>query len=76
MTIKFPVSRWHIDAKGFLFKTTEDPLRRRSTLSIKKWRQNSPDQASLCDELGLDCVVLWQKSLGHWVKIMFHEYIL
>ncbi len=59
---KFPVSRRHIDAKGFLFKTTEDPSRRKvmlkGYLERQKATQNGPDQASICDELGWDCVVL------------------
>ncbi len=42
--------------KGFLFKTTEDPSRQKvmlkGYLSVKKRRQNGPDQASICDELG------------------------
>ncbi len=40
MRIKFPVSRQHIDAKGFPFKTTEDPscqkVTLKDTLSAKK----------------------------------------
>ncbi len=55
MRIKFPVSHRHIDAKGFLFKTMEDPSHRKvtlkGTLSIEKRRQNGPDQASTCDKL-------------------------
>ncbi len=40
MTIKFPVSRWHIDAKGFLFKATEETVSQKmGTLSVKKRRQ-------------------------------------
>ncbi len=47
MAIKFQcLLRRHIDAKGFLFKAMEVPARRKMTLK-------SPDQASICDELGV-----------------------
>ncbi len=58
MTIKSPVSHQHIDAKGFLFKTTEDPSRRKvmlkGYLEHQKATQNCPDQASICDEAVLE----------------------
>ncbi len=56
MTIKFPVSRRHIDAKGLLFKAKEDPASRKMTLKGYRDHQKAtpggPDQASICDELG------------------------
>ncbi len=55
MTIKFPVSRRHIDAKG-LFKAKEDPASRKIMLKGYRDHQKAtaggPDQASICDEFG------------------------
>ncbi len=46
MTIQFPVSRQHIDAKGFLFKTTEDTSCRKVTLKGYLERQKATPKRS------------------------------
>ncbi len=55
MKIKFPISRRHIDVKGFLFKSTEDTASR-------KLMPSGPDQASVCEKLKVrtccDCIRL------------------
>ncbi len=46
-----------VDAKGFLFKAMEDPACQKNTLKgypvHQKVMPKGPDQASICDELGL-----------------------
>ncbi len=46
-----------IDAKGFLFKAMEDPAHRKIMLKgypvHQKVTPKDPDQASICDELGV-----------------------
>ncbi len=58
----------HTDIKGFLFKAMEDPVRRKMMLKGYFENQNvtprGPDQASICDELGVRVCV----PQGHQFK--------
>ncbi len=74
MTIKFPVSRRHIDAKGFLFKTT---FTSKSDAKGVPWVSKSDAKTVLCEELGWDCVevppsdkhsLLW---LASWLSALW-----
>ncbi len=60
MTLKFPVSRRHIDTKGFLFKTTEDPSRRKVMLKGYLELQKATPKTFLTK---LQCVTSWNETV-------------